>query len=98
MINFKSVSLQRGRKVLFRDASFTLHSGDKTGITGANGAGKSSLFSLILHQLQTETGEVSMPPGLDIAHVAQETPGVPTPALDYVIDGDTELRAIQASL
>ncbi len=98
MINFKAATLQRGKKVLFRDASFTLHSGDKLGITGANGAGKSSLFGLILGQLHTDTGDVSMPPHLDIAHVAQETPGVSTPAIDYVIDGDTELRQVQAEL
>ncbi len=97
MINFKSVSLQRGRKVLFREASFTLHSGEKVGITGANGAGKSSLFGLLLSQLHSDAGEVSMPPALDIAHVAQETPGVATPAIDYVIDGDTELREVQAA-
>jgi len=98
MINFKSVGLQRGRKVLFREASFTLHRGEKIGITGANGAGKSSLFGLLLGQLHSDAGEVSMPPALDIAHVAQETPGVASPALDYVIDGDTELREVQAAI
>jgi ATP-binding cassette subfamily F protein 3 len=98
MINFKSVALRRGRKPLFENASFTIHSGEKVGITGTNGAGKSSLFGLILGELQAEAGDVSMPPGLDIAHVAQETPGVDSPALDYVMDGDTELRNIQASL
>ncbi|MGI9212190.1 MAG: ATP-binding cassette domain-containing protein [Methylococcaceae bacterium] len=98
MINFKSVSLHRGRKVLFKEASFTVHNGEKVGITGANGAGKSSLFGLVLGHLQTETGDVSMPPGMDIAHVAQETPGVATPAIEYVIDGDVELRAVQKAL
>ena len=98
MINFKSVALRRGPRVLFEDASFTVHRGEKVGITGANGAGKSSLFQLILGSLHPEAGEMSMPPGLEIAHVAQETPAVDRYALDYVMDGDRELRQVQAGL
>jgi ATP-binding cassette subfamily F protein 3 len=98
MINFKSVALRRGQRLLFEEASFTVHQGDKVGITGANGAGKSSLFQLILGTLQPEAGEVSMPPGLEIAHVAQETPAVDRSALDYVMDGDRELRLVEACL
>jgi ATP-binding cassette subfamily F protein 3 len=98
MINFKAVALRRGQRLLFENASFTVHQGDKIGITGANGAGKSSLFQLILGTLQPEAGELSMPPGLEIAHVAQETPAVQRSALDYVMDGDRELRRIQTDL
>jgi ATP-binding cassette subfamily F protein 3 len=98
MINFKSVALRRGVRLLFEDATFTIHQGEKVGITGANGAGKSSLFDILLGRLQPETGEVSMPPGLVIAHVAQETPATDRSALDYVMDGDRELRDIQAAL
>jgi ATP-binding cassette subfamily F protein 3 len=98
MINFKSVSLRRGPRLLFENASFTIHQGEKVGITGANGAGKSSLFQLILGGLQPEAGEFSMPPALEIAHVAQETPATDRSALDYVMDGDRELRLIQAGL
>lgn len=98
MINFKSVTLRRGQRLLFENASFTVHRGERVGITGANGAGKSSLFEVILGTLHPEAGEVSMPPGLAIAHVAQETPAVAQSALDYVMDGDRELRLIQADL
>jgi ATP-binding cassette subfamily F protein 3 len=98
MINFKSVALRRGQRQLIEDASFTIHRGEKVGITGANGAGKSSLFELILGGLHAESGELSMPPGLQIAHVAQETPAIDRSALDYAIDGDRELRQIQADL
>jgi ATP-binding cassette subfamily F protein 3 len=98
MINFKAVALRRGLRLLFENASFTVHQGDKIGITGANGAGKSSLFQLILGTLQPEAGELSMPPGLEIAHVAQETPAVQRSALDYAMDGDRELRRIQTDL
>ena len=98
MINFKSVALRRGQRLLFENGSFTIHKGEKVGITGANGAGKSSLFSLVLGALHSEAGELSMPPGLEIAHVAQETPASESSALDYVMDGDRELRLIQEEL
>ena len=98
MINFKSATLRRGSRLLLENATFTLHKGDKIGITGANGAGKSSLFELILGHLPPEAGEVSIAPGLEIAHVAQETPACEDSALDYVVDGDRELRDIQAVL
>ena len=98
MINARSLTLRRGTRVLFEDASFTLNKGDRIGITGANGAGKSSFFELILGRLHADGGELTLPPGLEIAHVAQETPAVECTALDYVLDGDRELRAVQASL
>lgn len=98
MLNFKSVALRRGQRLLFDEASFTIHSGEKVGITGANGAGKSSLFRLVLGEIHVDAGEISMPPNLDIAHVAQETPASDQNALDYVMDGDRELRLIQAGL
>jgi ATP-binding cassette subfamily F protein 3 len=98
MINFKSVAFRRGQRLLFENGSFTIHKGEKVGITGANGAGKSSLFGVILGALHPEAGEVSMPPGLEIAHVAQETPATERSALDYVMDGDRELRLIQMNL
>ena len=98
MINARSLTLRRGTRVLFEDASFTLNKGDRIGITGANGAGKSSFFELILGRLHADGGELTLPPGLEIAHVAQETPAVECTALDYVLDGDRELRAVQAAL
>ena len=98
MINARSLTLRRGTRILFEDASFTLNKGDRIGITGANGAGKSSFFELILGRLHADGGELTLPPGLEIAHVAQETPAVECTALDYVLDGDRELRAVQAAL
>lgn len=98
MLNFRNIALRRGARVLFANASFTLHKGEKIGFTGANGAGKSSLFALIKGELHTDEGDVSMPPGLEIAHVAQETPAVACSAINYVMDGDRELRLLQQQL
>ncbi len=98
MLNFKNITLRRGARVLFADSSFTIHKGQKVGFTGANGAGKSSFFALVLDELHLDEGDFSMPPGLEIAHVAQETPAVSSAAIDYVIDGDRQLRRLQADL
>ncbi len=98
MINFKNISLRRGVRVLFSEASFTIHNGQKVGLTGANGVGKSSLFAMILGELQVDEGEYSQPPGLEIAHVAQETPALECPAIEYVMDGDRALRKLQQQL
>jgi ATP-binding cassette subfamily F protein 3 len=98
MLNATNLAIRRGPNQLFHGASFTLHRGNKVGITGANGTGKSSLFALIRGELQADEGELSLPPNLVIAHVAQETPASDRSALDYVLDGDGELRALQAAL
>jgi ATP-binding cassette subfamily F protein 3 len=98
VIQFRNVRLARGIKVLFEGASLQIHPGWKVGLTGANGSGKSSLFGLLRGELHQDQGDLEMPPGWTIAHVAQETPGLPTPAIDYVLDGDAELRRIEAEL
>ena len=98
MISARSLALRRGLKLLFDDASFTLHRGERIGITGQNGAGKSSFFELILGRLQPEQGSFDMSAGLEIAHVAQETPASDRSALDYVLDGDRELRELEATI
>jgi len=98
MLRFEHLSLRRGAKLLISDADFTLHAGWKVGITGGNGSGKSSLFSLIRRELQADAGDLSLPPRLEIAHVAQETPALERAAIDLVIDGDRELRRIEARL
>ena len=98
MLNFKNIALRRGVRVLFTQASFTIHKGQKVGFTGANGAGKSSLFAMVKNELHADEGDFSMPPNLAIAHVAQETPAVNCSAIDYVIDGDQELRELQQQL
>jgi len=98
MISFKSLALRRGTRLLFEEVSLAIHPGQKVGVTGANGAGKSSLFGLFLGVLHPDHGELSLPPGWVIAHVAQETAADSRPAIEFVLDGDREYRAIQTEL
>jgi len=98
MLTLTNLAIRRGTKVLFEKASFKVHRGNRIGVTGANGCGKSSLFALILNQLHSDAGELTIPPKTVIAHVAQETPATDKSAIDYVLDGDLELRKIQQSL
>ncbi len=98
MLRFHQLNLRRGPKLLFGQACFTVYAGQKVGVTGANGCGKSSLFALIRGELQPDAGDLSQPPDLVIAYVAQETPVLHSPAIEHVIDGDQELRRIEHRL
>jgi len=75
-----------------------LHPGHKVGLTGANGAGKSSLFAMLRGEVHPEQGDLEMPASWVVAHVAQETPALAMPAIEFVLDGDVELREIEAAL
>ncbi|EEG09006.1 ATP-binding cassette domain-containing protein [Pseudogulbenkiania ferrooxidans] len=98
MIQLQNLSLRRGLKELLNNASITLNPGYKVGVVGANGAGKSSLFALLMGQLHADSGDATVPAHWTIAHVAQETPALECSALDYVLDGDAELRQLQRKL
>ena len=98
MLYFDQLCLRRGKRLLFGDVSFTIHQGDKIGITGANGSGKSSLFALIRGQLEEDRGSFRIAARTSIAHVAQETPAEQTAAIEYVMRGDIELHKIQQQL
>jgi len=98
MLSFNDLSIRRGPRVLLQHATFTIHRGHKVGITGSNGTGKSSLFALIMDELSADTGEFEMPRNLVVAHVAQETLATDRLAIEYVIDGDAELRDLQQQL
>ncbi|HYK25678.1 MAG TPA: ATP-binding cassette domain-containing protein [Steroidobacteraceae bacterium] len=98
MLRFEEVSLRRGTRLVLSAATFTIFRGEKVGITGANGAGKSSLLALVRGELQPEAGTFEMPSGLAIAHVAQELEARDAPAIEHVLDGDAELRAIERAI
>jgi ATP-binding cassette subfamily F protein 3 len=98
MLNLTDVTLSRGPRKLLEHVSVTVHAGWKLGVVGRNGTGKSSLFALLTGEIAPDAGEVSMPKNLAIATVAQETPATPQAALDYALDGDVELRAVETEL
>lgn len=92
MIQLSQVSLRRGRLLLFEEARLQVHAGQRFGVVGRNGCGKSSLFALLRGELEADAGEVQVPRDAVIASVRQETPSSDRSALDTVIDGDGELR------
>ncbi len=98
MLQLQNLTLRRGPEPLFEHADLTLHPGWRVGVTGANGTGKSSLFGLIRGELHADDGDFYRPADWVLAHVAQETPADPRAAIEYVLDGDTELRQVEARL
>ena len=98
MIQLNQLSLQRGTLRLLDKAQLTIHASQKIGIVGANGVGKSSLFKMILGELQPDAGDLQLPSNLTIAHMAQEVSDSDRLALAYVLDGDQRLRRVQQAL
>lgn len=103
MLRFQSVTLRRGTRTLLKDVDLTIQTGEHWGIVGRNGSGKSSLLALVLGTrdaagLHADQGEVQLSSNLAMAHVAQETSAIDRAAIDYVMDGDTELRELEQQL
>ncbi len=98
MIELKNLTLQRGLKVLLDKASITVNPGQRIGLIGKNGTGKSSLFALIKGEIMQDGGDILIPKHWKLAAVAQETPALEVSALDYVLQGDTELQNFQTAL
>lgn len=98
MIKIESLTLQRGALRLLDKANLTLHPGQKVGLLGTNGAGKSSLFALLRGELSADAGNCSLPADWRIAHMQQEINNLDRIAVDYVLDGDQPLRDVQRRL
>ena len=98
MIRLSQVSLRRGAKLLLEQTDLALNPGERAGLIGANGSGKTSLLALLRGELHADKGDVDLPRHWRIAHVAQETPALERPAVEYAIDGDTHLRNLQQRL
>ena len=98
MIQFRHLTLARGARCLIEDADFQIPAGWRVGLVGANGSGKSSVFAMLRGELHPDSGDCDLPPAWRIASVAQETPALETSAIEYVLDGDAELRAVERKL
>ncbi|MEH6625533.1 MAG: ATP-binding cassette domain-containing protein [Motiliproteus sp.] len=98
MIQLQELSLQRGKALLLEHVDLRIHPGQKVGIIGANGSGKTSLFKLLLGQLHADTGDLHIPRQWRIAHMAQEVELLQCTAVDYVLDGDADLRRLQQQI
>lgn len=98
MLQAINLGIRRGTKLLFEETSFQIHPGQKVGLTGANGTGKSSLFSLILKQLHADAGDCTYPDFWVVAHVAQQLADSKQQAIEFVLDGDVELRQVQQAI
>jgi ATP-binding cassette subfamily F protein 3 len=98
MLKLERLALRRGHLLLFEKVDLTIHAGQKLGLTGANGCGKSSLLDLILGELQPDEGSCYLAPDWVVAHVAQETEALSRSAIEFVMDGDQELRDLQLRL
>ena len=93
MIAFRNFALRRGERLLLSDVDLALHAGWRVGVVGRNGTGKSSLFAALMRDLEPDKGDLDLPGKARIASVAQETPSLPDPALDFVLSGDAEVHA-----
>ena len=98
MIRLANFELRRGENLLFKNANFSVHAGQKIGLTGRNGCGKSSLFEILMGSLTIDAGTLTMPSHWRIAHLAQETISSDREIIDFVVDGDKSLREIEAEI
>jgi len=94
MISFRNFALRRGERLLLSDVDLTLHTGWRVGVVGRNGTGKSSLFAAVQREIESDKGDLDLSGKTRIASVAQETPSLPDPAIDFVLGGDAEVAAV----
>ena len=98
MLALQNLTLRRSARALLENVSVTIHSGQRVGVIGKNGVGKSTLFAAIRGELTPDAGRIDLPKSLSLASVSQETPALDQPALEYALDGDTDLRALEARI
>jgi len=95
VIRASGLTVRRGTKVLLDQTEFVVHPGERVGFVGKNGAGKSTLFALLQHEIEADAGSLEVPQGWRMASVKQEIASSDDSAREFVIDGDTHLRALQ---
>ena len=96
MLSFQQLACRRDGDVLFDDVNLVIHAGQKAGVVGKNGCGKSSLFQMVLGLLDSDDGSIGYPQSTRLSHVAQDTPAVDRLAIEYVIDGHKTFRQLEA--
>jgi len=94
MISFRDFAMRRGERLLLSNVELTLHAGWRVGVIGRNGTGKSSLFAAIQGEVEADRGDIDVPNRVRIASVAQETPALSDPALDFVLSGDANVYQV----
>lgn len=98
VIRLRNVALRRGEKRLLQDAQLMVHAGQKLGVVGPNGCGKTSLFAMLCGELHADAGDVEVPASWLVSRVEQEVEASERPAIEYALDGDVELRAAEAGI
>ena len=98
MLHLDSITLRRGPEALLHDTSALIHASQRVAIVGANGAGKTSLFKLILGELSLDAGDFALPGNCRVSHMAQEIAAVERSALDFVMDGHKLFRVLEQDL
>ena len=98
MLSITHLNYLAGGKPLFHNAALSLFADQRVGLVGKNGCGKSTLFQLIRGQIKADSGDIALQAGKTLAFVEQEISNSDKPALEFVLDGDTELRGLEAIL
>ena len=95
MLRLTDLTFERGDDVLFSGLDGVVYPGQRMAVVGRNGIGKSTLFKLVLGELESSRGSIEFPDDWRVGYMAQEVEANERPALDYVIDGDRELRRVE---
>jgi ATP-binding cassette subfamily F protein 3 len=98
MLNIQNLTYLQGGTPLFQQANLQVFANQRLGLVGHNGCGKSTLFRLIRGEIKSDGGEVSLQSGKTLAFVEQEIANSAQAALEFVLDGDVQLRRLEKIL
>ncbi|MDG2422017.1 MAG: ATP-binding cassette domain-containing protein [Gammaproteobacteria bacterium] len=98
MISLQNATMMRGHQILLKDANLVIHKGQRVGVIGRNGCGKTSFFRALASDIQLEQGDIAIPAGLRLSAMSQETPGIDRSAIDFVLDAHKEYRNLEKRL